>query len=230
MRKADTKKLREDFKTAIDRVATSIDDVSKTAVPTGTKKLVAESSFLTAVVLWDSFVSELILGLVNRDSSTFTAREQQQVRDHAEKKFGKSMAASLKLDLPKHIPAGQVRSLIDQKDWNVSFASASDMVSRAKEWLHPAYAAHFVALSPADRATIDACRAIRNYSAHRSGGAGTRLDTALAHKDLAASLSRSTNTVRDVGKYLTATPSKGGRPRVETLLADLKRMASTLQP
>lgn len=230
MRKADTKKIREDFKTAIDHVATSIDDVSKTGVSTSTKKLVAESSFLTAVVLWDSFVSELIIGLVNRDSSKFTAHAQQQLRDHAEKKFGATMASSLKLDLPQHIPAGQVRSLIDQKDWNVSFASASDMVSRSQEWLHPAYAAHFSTLSPGDRATLDACRAIRNYSAHRSGGAGKKLDTVLAHGALPAALRRSTNTVRDVGKYLIATPLGGGQPRVAMLLAALKRMASTLQP
>jgi len=33
MKKADTKKTREDFKDAIDLVATPIDDVSKTGVP-----------------------------------------------------------------------------------------------------------------------------------------------------------------------------------------------------
>jgi hypothetical protein len=230
MRKADIKKIRDDFKTAIDHVATSIEDVNKTGMPTRTKKLVAEASFLTAVVLWDSFVSELILGLVNRDSSTFVAHMQLDLRSHAEKKFGISMASALKLDLPRHIPATQVRQLIDQKDWNVSFKNAKDMVSRAKEWLHPAYAAHFAALSPTDRAIIDACRAIRNVSAHRSGGAGTALDAALAHVNLPSALSRSTNTVRDVGKYLTATPSKGDLARVATLLADLKRMASILQP
>jgi hypothetical protein len=230
MRKADTKRTRDEFKTAIDHVATSIDDVAKTGVPTSTKKLVAESSFLAAVVLWDSFISELILGLVNRDSATFTTTAQTQVRAHAEKKFGKTMAGSLKLDLPKHIPAGRVRALIDQKDWNVSFASASEMVSRAQEWLHPTYATHFASLSPTDRATIDACRAIRNYSAHRSGGAGTTLDAALAHAALPAALRRSTNTVRDIGKYLTATPPGGGQARVATLLADLKRLATVLQP
>ena len=99
MRKADTKKIRDDFKTAIDHVTTSIEDVSNTGMPTRTKKLVVEASFLTAVVLWDSFVSELILGLVNRDSSTFVAHMQKDLRGHAEKKFGRSMASALKLDM-----------------------------------------------------------------------------------------------------------------------------------
>jgi hypothetical protein len=230
MRKADTTRIRKDFKTAIDHVATAIDEVSKTGVPTRTKKLVAESSFLAAVVLWESFVSELILGLVNRDSATFTATVQKQMREHAEKKFGKSMAASLTLALPKHLKAAQVRALIDQKDLNVSFASAADMVSRSQEWLHPTYAAYFAALLPADLAIIDACRAIRNYSAHRSRGAGTKLNTALADKSLPATLKLKTKTKRDVGKYLTAIPSKGKLPRVATLLAALQRLASAIQP
>jgi len=34
--------------------------------------------------------------------------------------------------------------------------------------LHPTYAAHFTSLAPTDLSTLDACRAIRNYSAHRS--------------------------------------------------------------
>ena len=127
MKKTDAKKIRDEFQAAIDHVATSIDKVSKAGVPASSVKLVASSSFLAAVVLWDSFVTDLLVALVNRDSSQFSIyaqrRLQQQNANFAQLRDILRFHYSIKYLIDEHMSVDTVSKSLDFSD-RTSFTNA----------------------------------------------------------------------------------------------------------
>lgn len=230
MRKMDPKGVRGDFDDAVADVGQALGDVVAANVTQKTRKLVAESSFLSAAVLWEGFVSDIFVAYVNRDFSAYSRHAQAQLKQHAESKWGADVVRSVDLDLKSHIKADRVRQLLDNRGFNVTFKSSDDMVARASDWLAARYANRFGALAASDKASIDASSAIRNYLAHRSKSSKARMDTALVDQHLPQHLKRGAHKIHDVGSFLIATPVGAATRRVDLYLDALRAAASTICP
>jgi hypothetical protein len=69
MRTADPKSTRTDFIAALKDVRTAFTSSNGSNIPDGSKKLVAEYSFLAAAILLEGFLSDLVVAYVSSDVS-----------------------------------------------------------------------------------------------------------------------------------------------------------------
>jgi len=230
MRKLDPEGIRTDFDSALDDVKSATDAVLAAKVNRTTKKLITESAMLTAAVLWEGFLSDLFIAYINRDTSAYAMFAEAAVRQHAQEKFGTDVVKSVSLQLELHLSADQVRQLLDSKGYNLTFKTASFLVHRAGEWLAKPYKQYFTALTPAQRASIDASSAIRNFLAHRSRSSKGEMAKALVVADLPRNLGRGTNDVHDIGAFLLSTPVRAKTTRFALYVTNLKALAAGLCP
>jgi hypothetical protein len=228
MRKINAANVRSRFQASILEIEAALVDVRARQATRATQKLLAESSLLSAMVLWESFVSDLVVAYVNNDTSGFEAHVNRKLNAFSSKEFGVNAFASISCTIKTHLNAEEVRSLLDKKGYNVTFADAADLISKASEWLSLQHAARFASLSAADQAFLDACHAVRNWLAHRSRASKKRMTDALQKPTLAAALRYPSSTVHDVGAFLTADPSNNGTSRITLYLQELRAISAKL--
>lgn len=233
MRKANPESVRDDFLSAIDDIRSTFDQVEASTVATSGKKLVAEHSLLAAAILWEGFVSDLIVAYINRDSSGLAAHVASKTTQTSSDDVAKR-AVSLghtSLKLKPHLTTAEVRALLDSRGFNITFKSTDDLKQKAGQWLATAHSAYFTGLSAAECSSIEAWHAIRNFLAHRSSSAKQRMQTALADADLPVALARgATNKVNDVGSFLRAMPVGLAAARMPAYLDQMRATAQRLCP
>lgn len=236
MRKQNPADIRSDFEKALDDVTATANEVLGATLANGatfsrkTTKMTAESSLLTAAILWEGFVSDLMVAYVNGDSSGYAAYAEQQLLKQAQSKYGADIVQSVSVTMTTHIKVVRVRELLDDKGYNVTFKSVRELVDAAQNWLTQADAQKFTALSQGQRATLDAAHALRNFLAHRSKASKERMATALAYGALPAGLGRGTNDIHDVGSFLVSTPVGHQQLRLNLYLDAIKACAATVCP
>ncbi len=201
MRKVDPKGVRDDFVQAVQGVqvlTVLIEDAP------GAPRQVAELQLLSAAVLWEGFLTDLFVAYVNGDSERFTQDLKERIARSVKAKFGETAAALTEVKLGKHLDRQTVAALLDPDGRNVAFGSAAEVVEVARRRLPKEAAGRFEALTPAERAAIDAWTAIRHFVAHRSQAAEDKMNEALAVPALPPQLRRGKNRVNSAGKYLAA--------------------------
>ncbi len=223
MRKIDPNGVREDFTAAVQSIAALtflLEDVPPAA------RQAIELQLLSAVVLWEGFITDLFVAYVNRDSHRFTEDLRTRIIRSVRDKFGDVAAAKTVVTLPAHLDRLTVVGLLDPVGRNLSFASAQDLVATARRILPTAASNRFARLRPVDRASIDAWTAIRNFVAHRSRSAKNRMNKALVVPHLPGVLRRGPYYVRSVGRYLAA--RTGGASRAEFIFKSMRSIARRL--
>lgn len=228
VRKIDPQGVKSNFVAALDKISESLTKVKSSSLPDATKKMVAESSLLSATVLWEGFVTDLFVAYINRDASRLASSFQTRVAESVKSKFGTLVSQRVKVSFPKHMREKDVRTVLDPKEYNLSFGSGADMQQRAADYLATAHAASFGALAASDVASIDAWLGIRNFLAHRSRSSEDRMNDALKAAAVPDHLRRNKHRVKDVGAFLKAVRPPAEEWRVENYIKAMKAIAQKL--
>ena len=138
------------------------------------ESLLAEQFAFTTTVLWEVFLSNVLIAYVSDDPSAFLADLRTRLTESVKGRFGAAAAKCVSLVPPAVIQPHRIPEWLDPKEWNISVSSAAKLASKANQLL-PATAAKRFTLSGEDAALFDYTIALRNYLAHRSSGAKSSL-------------------------------------------------------
>jgi hypothetical protein len=155
---------------------------------------------LQTVVLWESFLSDLVIAYVLKDPKRALDSIKHKLKHSVSTKFGKEVSKCVKFSNPKIISDLKIRGLLDHKGWNITANNAESLSSIANERLASCYAKQF-SLSAEDAEFFNYIICLRNYLSHYSAGSRTELRKAIngisrdENKDLKSSFSQ-------IGTYL----------------------------
>jgi len=171
-------------------------------------------------VLWEGFLSDLIIAYINRDSSQFAVHLRNALETDLTPKQTRIYSAFTTLTIPTHLNKADVISLIDGQGNNISFSNFNDLNDAAARWLAATDAAKIANLTNAQKAILNALTAVRNQIAHRSEQAHKAMQIALSAGALyPTGLQRGTNAVSQIGSYLKARPQGHASKRIEIFLS-----------
>jgi hypothetical protein len=230
MRTASPRNIKDDFVSSLQDIENTFQGVSGTALPVTSKNLVSEYAFLGVSILLEGFISDLFVAYINIDNSSFLANLKQQMKIDTSDEYAKRAKSFASVDIASHPILDQIRSILDPRDWNVTFPTLDDLKEKSGKWLSDPYKTYFLGLSPNNFAFIEVTKAIRNYLAHRSGAAHSLMQNALLNPDLTHGLGRAANEVHKVGSFLDSRPVIGGQRRLELYLVELRTIANLLCP
>lgn len=161
--------------------------------------MLAEQFTFNSAVLWEGFLSDILLTYVVMSPKTYLALLEQRVTQSLKERFGSEVVRYHDISFPSKINRGQAKSLIDPKQFNITVRSATGLAQKANDLLAAKYAKKFT-LIPEDAHLVDFSIAIRNYLGHRSSAARETLKAAV--QPLAGANADLQTDVRDVGSYL----------------------------
>jgi hypothetical protein len=175
--------------------------------------MLAEQTLMTLSVVWESFLHDLLVAHVVRNSKSCVGHYEQRINQSIGDKFSGAVRW-VKISIPARLNRAQVERLLDPKGWNVVATSADALKEMANKWLEASDAKKF-SLNAEDAAFVDYLLAMRNYVAHRS--AGSRIALLAAMKRI---LPGSTNgdlvgPAQQLGAYLRY--RVGGHTRVNVI-------------
>lgn len=170
------------------------------------ESLLAEQFAFTTTVLWEVFLSDVLMAHVAEDPRTFLADLKIRLNESVKGKFGPAAARYVALTPPATIRPHKVSEWLDPKEWNISVPSAAKLAVRANQLL-PAPAAKRFTLSAEDSALFDFTIALRNYLAHRSEGSRNTLKAAL--RELSGANAPLNAKAHTVSVYLKTRVSNG---------------------
>ncbi|TLD71496.1 hypothetical protein FEM03_08205 [Phragmitibacter flavus] len=230
MRTLSPTSIRDDFLAALVDVETTFQAAESAGINAAGMKLITEFSFLSAAILFEGYISDLFVAYINRDSSVFSAHLVgkmviETIDPHA--KRAKSLAT---ISIHQRLTAADIRSVLDSRDYNITFPTVAEMKTGAGQWLAPSFKAYFVNLTASHAAILSATKTMRNFLAHRSGASKNEMQTALAASDLPASLRRGQHTIRDVGSFLRSRPTPQESLRFNQYLQALNQIGNALCP
>ena len=171
--------------------------------------MLAEQFVFNIAVLWEVFLNELLLSYIVVSPARFSKSLKDRIIQSSKVRFGSEASQMIKFDFPKKLTISKAASLADPNDFNITAESADKLRERANDFLVARYARLFT-LDTEDAQLVDFVVVIRNYLAHRSGGAHTRLKKAVAL--LSGSNANLHGSVSNVGTYLK-TRDANGDPR-----------------
>lgn len=190
----------------------------------------AELCFHKLYVAFEIFVSDLFIGLVNRDPSVYQAWLQTEAVNLLSPDVPSWLLARVTFKTEKHVNVEDVRNLLDPNNYNITFRSAKDMQRRARRWLTPVNARGITGISVADRDLINCAVSLRNFIAHESPSSSATMNNQLRKVNKTgnnAGLERRQNEVRAVGSYLKA--AVNGSSRLEVVASRFKAIANTMK-
>jgi hypothetical protein len=213
----------------------------------------AEDSFFRVAAALEEFLTVWTVRSLSRDASNMLTRKLALAEKRLEVEFQRWLEKDLAFDdiegkvgtlgeitltlkpaaIPDRPTLAQSSQLLRTTDDTLKFASAQDYVDMAMTTLGPKFTRRVQRLEGSDRATLDATRALRNVIAHASAGAVTRMNVALHHVNLPATLRLPDvdNVGRQgVGRYLSQNVIPGNLPRLLHYLETLKDIAYILEP
>lgn len=186
--------------------------------------MLAEQFVLNAAVLWEVFVSDLLVAYLVTSPQPYLTSLKQRVLQSVRERFGSDAARFAVVKTPKSLSVGKAAALADPKNFNITVKSAEMLTKRANEMLAAQHAKRF-SLPPDDAQFVDFVIAIRNYLGHRSPSSLHRFQetiAALSGKNAALHA-----TTSNVGAYLK-TRTGSGDPRSVVIAARLIDVAGSL--
>ncbi len=234
MRKVDPTSICNDFDTEVSGLGAFLGDVAGGLDDRGAHDprlgILCELVFHRGYVAFESFISALIIGCVNKDARPFLQYEAHRVDESIATKFSDAHAARTHFQVVKHLSVQEIDALLTSEGKNITFTTAEQMVSKAKQWLPSQYSSKFGKLSKNQLLAIDLSRLIRNCIAHQSHRSFDEMNKALRALPNVALLwnfRRGSNKVHDVGSYLKT--SIAGRSRTELFLEQFRNIAGSLK-
>lgn len=233
MRTSNPANVRDDYVTALIDVEAAFRAVDvSTTVMAFAKKHVAEYSLLAAAVLWEGYVSDLFVAYLNRNQSKFANYVLPKITLDTKDDIARRATGHVEARFRAHLSVEQLRAVLDDRNYNVTFPTTNDLKAQAGKLLVAADAGGFTAISAAGAASVEAWRSIRNFLAHRSRAAKDAMQSALVVGSLPArfKLGAGTRHVHDVGSYLLAVPAHQTEKRLVLYLTEMRTMGQSLCP
>lgn len=235
MRKVRPQDVRADFDALVVERLAHFDRVEVALSGSAHEKrdlsLLAETTLHSCYVAFECFISDLLLAYVNRDASQYQATLKGRMEASTKEKFGLWAQSRLNFVPVKHIKLGDLESLLDPDDYNVTFKDIATLKQRFHDWVAAPLKNPVVNLAGPDVRLIDLAHAIRDFIAHKSSTAKNVMNDRLAAVTTGPAcpnthLQRGPHEIHDVGAYLKATT--GGIRRVKRLVARLQSIGAAL--
>jgi hypothetical protein len=131
------------------------------------ESLLATQFVLSLAVMWEAFVSDLILTYVTVSPETYLQNLKKRIDQSLNDKFGPGVAKRIRFTCPQNFNRAVAHSFLDHKGRNVTANSAQDLADRANEFLTGSLARKF-SLDSDDRMFVDVLLGVRNFLSHRS--------------------------------------------------------------
>lgn len=229
MRKMDPASVRSNFDTSLSE-AQDFYTAAKAALTTEKdQSLLVRSTIITAATLWESFVNDLFIAYINRDTSQFQIHLQNAFeadRTAKQKLIAQHFAV---VTLTKHMTVEMISELLDSGGNNLTFSNYEALNRGAQTYLAQAHRAGITGLSTSNKKCIDLWISIRNHIAHDSIRSFDAMNQAMNSGALHnTGLRRGVRKVRHVGSYLKSKPAPNAKPRIELILAKMKLIAAAL--
>lgn len=193
--------------------------------------LLSEQSFVTAAVAFESFLSDLFVAFINRDSSKLQSEYEARIKASVKDKFSQWHAEQLRFASAKHLSVERILEIMDKDGRNITFSSAAKLKADAGAWLHKDHADLFKNLKTHDESVVDCVKAVRDFIAHRSDSAKNRMNEELSMVGTVApneNLGRGVQKVHYIGSFLKA--EFQSKRRVQLYWERLKTIAEALRP
>ena len=229
MRKINPADVRADFASGLADITTFYATAHAAITRDRDRTFLVESTFLSAAVLWEGFVSDLFLAYINRDATQFAQHLQNALTEALTDKPQRIFQNYASVNIPQHLTKEAIVSLIDPRGSNITFRNYDDLATGANRFLVVGHRAGITGLPAADQRTIDAVIAVRNQIAHRSRQSRTSMNNALNAGALHNSgLRRGPNEISQIGPWLKARPQPQQPQRIELFLSRLGAIAGRL--
>jgi hypothetical protein len=235
MRKINPAYVINDFKSQLDELSSYFDRVAAAIVGTPTEQrdlsLLAEQTFVSGAVAFESFLSDLFVAFINRNSSKLQSEYESRIKESVKSKLSQWHADQLRFSAVKHLSVDQIIEIMDKEGRNITFSTALKLKAETSAWLHKDYADLFKNLTAEDEAVIDCMKAVRDFIAHRSVSAKKRMNEELqriGNTPPNENLGRGLTKVHYIGSFLKA-EFQASR-RVKRYWIRLKRIAESLRP
>ncbi len=230
MRKTDPDDVRTDFASGLADVIGFYATADAAVIGDKDKSLLVEHTFLAAAVLWEGFVSDLLVAYINRDTTRFRAHLRDAIEANLTPKQKLIYTNYATLAVPVHLKKADILSLVDAGGNNITFGHFGELAEAANRWLVAASSTRITGRSASEKASVNAVIAIRNHIAHRSERSGRAMNAALAKGELyGTGLGRGgPNAVKHVGSFLKSKPVGMQAARIDLYLASLGAVAAAL--
>lgn len=228
MRTSDPTIIRKDYINAVVDVRITYLAVLESGLSNNGKKLVTEYSFLAAAILLEGYISDLFTAYINKDDRRFKEELLKGMNITADEQYAKAAKSFAEVNITKHLTQGEIRQILDPRDFNITFVTVGDMKSAAGRWLQTTYKKRFMALTKPQAAILVSTKDIRNFLAHRSTAARDKMQLSMAESDMPTALKRGNHEIHDVGSFLSS--YQGAKTRIEQYLDHFMGIGTTLCP
>ncbi len=229
MRKINPVEVRQDFDSGLADLIAFYMTVNASLTLDKDRSFLAENTVLTAATLWESFINDLFVAYINRDSSQFSVHLKNAFDADRTSKQKQIANRFTTINFPRHMPVQMVTSLLDEAGNNITFPTYSAMKKGAKIYLSAPHAAIVGGLTGQQGAIINLWIALRNHIAHRSARSLEAMNDALKVGALHGSgLQRGVRDVHHVGGYLKAKGVHNLPPRIEIILSSMRAISAAL--
>lgn len=193
--------------------------------------ILSETALHAVYVAFECFLSDLFLAYMNRDFSQYQLTLRTKIANSNREKFGQWAESRISFSTVAHIKIEQIESILDPDNFNLTFKSVDVLKQRANDWLAVPLRNGITAITAPDTRLIDSVHAIRNFIAHQSPNAKSRMNSALAtivqgNTCPNIHLGRGAHDIHDIGAFLKS--SLAGQRRVQRYAARLATIAATL--
>jgi hypothetical protein len=230
MRTINPANIKSDYVSGISDVRQTIQASENSDMTPARKNFVKEFAFLSAAILLEGFISDLFVAYINRDRTRFTQYLVNHMKIETSDPHAKKAVNLAIVSMPQHLSASQIRSVLDPRDYNVTFTTVDEMKASAGRWLVAPYNAYFTGLNPGQSAEIVAIKTMRNFLAHRSSASKDEMQLALASGALSISLRRGQHQIHNVGSFLRSRPTPNQVYRIQTYLDAFESLGNSLCP
>lgn len=201
-----------------------------TSLPLASQRtFLTENALLAAAVLWEGFISDLLVAYINRDSTRFATHIKDAMKSGLSDKQAIIFSRYGQLNIPSHLAKAEIEEIVDGNGNNINFSHFGALVDQAKSWLAQVDADRFKNRTARQKAVVNALIAVRNQLAHRSERSHLAMNNALEAGALhPTGLMRGQKKINHVGSYLKTIVTAQHVTRLEVFLSELQTIAGAL--
>ena len=189
------------------------------------EEMLSEQFVLNLAVLWEAFLSDLLIAYVVDDPKTTLKDLRERIGQSLKGNYGAEAESMTKFRMPRSLTRARARLLVDPKSFNVTAHSAEKLAERANKLLSGKYAKRFT-LSAEDAQFFNYFVAVRNYLGHRSPASRQALKQ--TEKALTGKNAGLRGNLKNIGAYLRQTPTPGAERRSALVAGRVREITALL--
>jgi hypothetical protein len=120
MRKMSPIDVKSDFKNSLTDLSNFYSTTNTALTLDSQRSFLVENSLLAAAVLWEGFVSDLLVAYINRDSTRFALHLEDALKQGLSEKQKTILTKYGKLNVPNHLKKEEIQDLVDGNGNNIT--------------------------------------------------------------------------------------------------------------